>query len=296
MLASDSGSEDEKWDARLKAQNHILESEELEARAPEDFASLSPLSSNEEEVFESAQCLFCNLESPSLQDNLAHMSEVHAFSIPYADQVIDISSLLSYLYTLVSIFHECLFCHQERNTKSGVQDHMRGKGHCKLDLDDGESELWEFYDSDSEEDETSDIETQEKAVQLEDSLRLPSGKILGHRSQPRSSQRHFSKRRRSASPSQGLLTELGDEGEIQAENIESRDQSVVLRKGAEMSLAGVPELQQRALMVMEKKMESSQARAKNEYQSGVERGANRQKRFRVKHMGKKRGGLEKRLG
>ncbi len=80
------------------------------------------------------------------------------------------------------------------------------------------------------------------------------------------------------------------------ENIQPRDQSVVLRKGAEMSLAGVPELQQRALMVMEKKMEGLQARARNEYQSGVERGANRQKRFRVKHMGKKRGGLEKRLG
>jgi pre-60S factor REI1 len=49
-------------------------------------------------------------------------------------------------------------------------------------------------------------------------------------------------------------------------------------------------------MVMEKQMEGLQARARNEYQGGLERGANRQKRFRVKHMGKKRGGLEKRLG
>jgi pre-60S factor REI1 len=49
-------------------------------------------------------------------------------------------------------------------------------------------------------------------------------------------------------------------------------------------------------MVMERQREGLQAKARNEYQGGLERGANRQKRFRVKHMGKKRGGLEKRLG
>jgi pre-60S factor REI1 len=69
-----------------------------------------------------------------------------------------------------------------------------------------------------------------------------------------------------------------------------------MRKGAEMSLAGVSALQQRALMVVEKKMEGLQARVRNEYQAGVERGGNKQKTFRVKHMGKKRGGLEKRNG
>jgi pre-60S factor REI1 len=296
VLASESGSEDERWEAHAKAKNHVMRSDELESLAPEDFASLSPLSSNEEEYFDPAQCLFCNLDSPSMQDNLKHMSEVHTFIIPSADHLTDVSSLLHYLHILVYVFHECLFCHKERNTKAGAQDHMRGKGHCKLDLDDEESELWEFYDFGSEGREKGDVEIRDGVVKIEDSLRLPSGKVLGHRTQPRSSQRHPSTRRRSKSPQQHLLTESGDEAEISTDTTESKDQRVVLRKGAEMSLAGISGLQQRALMVMERQREGLQARVRNEYQGSLERGANRQKRFRVKHMGKKRGGLEKRLG
>jgi pre-60S factor REI1 len=298
VRASESGSEDERWDAHPKAQTHVLRSDELETRAPEEFASLSLVSSDGEEVFDPAQCLFCDLESPSLDENLRHMSDAHSFPIPSADRLTDASSFLQYLHTLISVFHECLFCHQERSMTSAVQNHMRGKGHCKLDLEDEESELWEFYDfqSDSEECEGEDTQVGERIVKLEDSLRLPSGKILGLRSQRRSSQRHFSKRRRSASPQQHLLTEAADETEPPVETMASKDQRLVMRKGAEMSLAGVSELQQRALMAVEKKMEGLQARVRNEYQAGVERGGNKQKTFRVKHMGKKRGGLEKRNG
>jgi len=232
-----------------------------------------------------------------MQDNLAHMSKTHTFSIPSADCLTDLPTFLDYLHTLISVFHECIFCHQEKDTISSVQDHMREGGHCKLDLEDSEDELWEFYDMESEGSEEDEVVPIEGAVKIDESLRLPSGKILGHRSQARSS-RHLSKRQRSNSPQQGLLADAGADFEAEApsERRDLHDMRVAVRKGTEMSLAGVPELQQRALMVMEKKMEALQARAKNEYQSGVERGANHQKRFRVKHMGKKRGGLEKRLG
>jgi pre-60S factor REI1 len=298
VRASESGSEDEKWDAHPKAQTHVLRSDELETQAPDELASLSPVSSDDEEAFDPGECLFCDLESPSTDENLRHMSDTHSFSIPSKDRLIDTSCFLQYLHILVSMFHECLFCHKERNSKAGVQDHMRGKGHCKLDLEHEESELWEFYDSNSEGEEVEEAadEAREKIVQLEDSLRLPSGKILGHRSQPRSSQRHFLKRPHPTSPQQLLLTEGGDEAEVPVAPTATKDQRLVLRKGAEMSLAGVSELQQRALMVVEKKMEGLRARAKNEYQAGVERGGNKQKTFRVKHIGKKRGGLEKRNG
>ncbi|KAN0112443.1 C2H2 type zinc-finger (2 copies) domain containing protein [Hyaloscypha variabilis] len=297
VQGTDSGSEDEKWQTHPKPQNHVLRSDQLESQAPEAFASVSPLSSDDEEDFDPAQCLFCDLESTSMQINLTHMSESHSFSIQSVDRLTDVSTFLSYLHILISDFYECLFCHQEGDTEAEVQEHMRAEGHCRLDFDDAENELWEFYDLESEGSGSDEVETRERPVLVDDSLRLPSGKILGHRSQPRSS-RHLSRRQRSTSPQQGLLTEAGEGGEAEppSETPGSQDLRVALRKGTEMSLAGVPELQQRALMVAEKKMEALQARAKNEYQSGVERGANRQKRFRVKHMGKKRGGLEKRLG
>jgi pre-60S factor REI1 len=299
----DSGSEDERWPRHPKAQSHVLRSNELEDEAPEDLVSLSPLSSDDEDDSYEAHCLFCDVESTSMQANLTHMSEAHSFLIPSADRLMDTSSLLQYLHTLVSIFHECLFCHQERSSKSAVQDHMRDKRHCKLDLEDEENELWEFYDlssdkGETEEEEEEEDESVERIVKVDDSLRLPSGKILGPRTQARSSQRHISKRRRSPPPGQGLLTSTSEEAgpSVEPENLAARTQMVALRKGTEMSLLGVPELQQRALMVLEKKMEGLQARARNEFQGGVERGGNKQKTYRVKHIGKKRGGLEKRNG
>ncbi|PMD22559.1 hypothetical protein NA56DRAFT_90700 [Hyaloscypha hepaticicola] len=298
----DSGSEDERWGRHPKAQSYVLKSNELEDEAPEDLVSLSPVSSDDEDGSFEARCLFCDLESTSMQANLTHMSEAHSFLIPSADRLMDASSLLQYLHTLVSIFHECLFCHQERSTKSAVQGHMRDKGHCKLDLEDEENELWEFYDLSSDESEAEDGEEDEEGteriVKIEDSLRLPSGKILGPRTQARSLLRHISKRRRPPPSEQGLLTSTSDEAgpSVEPENVAARTQMVALRKGTEMSLLGVPELQQRALMVLEKKMEGLQVRARNEFQGGVERGGNKQKTFRVKSMGKKAGGLEKRNG
>lgn len=63
---------------------------------------------------------------------------------------------------------------------------MRGKRHCKLDLEDEESKFWEFYDSDLEGCKKEDEEVGEvSGVKVDDSLRLLSGKTLGSRSQAR---------------------------------------------------------------------------------------------------------------
>jgi pre-60S factor REI1 len=160
-------------------------SEELESQAPEEFAALSPLSDNED-GFEAATCLFRNTGSSEMQDNLTHMAQAYSCTIPFADRLINTESFLHYLHTLVSVFYKCLFCYQERRSKSGLQDHMRGKRHCKLDLEDEESEFWEFYDSDLEGCEEEDDEVGEgRNVKVDDSLRLLSGKTLGSRSQAR---------------------------------------------------------------------------------------------------------------
>lgn len=61
-------------------------------------------------------------------------------------------------------------------------------------------------------------------------------------------------------------------------------------------MLGVPEKQQRTLAIVAKKLEESAGRTMNEFRHGLDRRGNCQKTFRVKSIGKKAGGLEKRLG
>lgn len=305
------------WKAHLKSRNHIQAAAEYESKASavsDDGPSLetiSPMleclsvdepeeevSADEEEEFNSRQCLFCSTESTSLESNLKHMSHAHSFFIPDQEYLIDIESLLSYLTTIISVFHECLFCETSRNTTYAIQDHMRGKGHCKLDFENDEHQLREFYDF-SGETEGEELEGV-TLVPDEDELRLPSGKTLGHRSRARFFRQNHVERSTSASASQPRLTE-GDPGaETEAAEpepaVESKDRRVAMRAGTSTSLIGVPESQQRALIAVEKKMEKIEARARNEYQARVERGGNKQKHYRVRGAGKKQGGLEKVLG
>jgi pre-60S factor REI1 len=290
------------WQAHLKSRNHIQKSAGSNSTA--SFVSDESPSLNtsveedqppdDEQKFNPRQCLFCNSESPSLDSNLTHMSHTHSFFIPDAEFLIDVESLLSYLFVIISVFHECLFCGSSKSTKFGVQDHMRGKGHCKVDFEDDEHQLKEFYDF--SEDTDGDGEELEEGVTVvpdEDELRLPSGKILGHRSRARYFRQKSS--RRSSSPSlsqQQLLTE----GESEMVPTESKDRRVAMRAGTSTSMIGVPELQQRALIAVEKKILRMETTARNEYQSILERGGNKQKSYRAIGIGKKQGGLEKRLG
>jgi pre-60S factor REI1 len=222
------------------------------------------------------------------------MSHAHSFFIPDAEYLIDVESLLGYLFVIISAFHECLFCGTSKSTKFGVQDHMRGKGHCKVDFEDDEHQLKEFYDFSGDVDgDAKELEEEVTVVPDEGELRLPSGKILGHRPHARYFRQNPSRRPSSPSSSrQQLLTE----GESETAPTESKDRRVAMRAGTSTSMIGVPELQQRALAAVEKKILRMETTAKNEYQSILERGGNKQKSYRVVGMGKKQGGLEKRLG
>jgi pre-60S factor REI1 len=215
---------------------------------------------------------------------------------------------------------ECIACGQYYTSRRTWHTHLKSRNHIQktieLDLEsDGESASLSSlslhsYDEDSslEEEEIdpdstfpdSAIESQATPVLLPgDELRLPSGKILGHRSRARQPRRNPNHTERSPPPRQQLLTESGGEAEsspLPMVTMESKDRRLATRSGTEMSMIGVPELQQRALMAVEKKMEGMATRARNEYQARLERDGNSQKRFRVKSIGKKAGGLEKRTG
>lgn len=301
------------WQAHLKSSNHDQKTAQTGSKASilSDESPLSTLSLNtheedqsasKEESFSPSQCLFCNVESASMNFNLTHMSYAHSFFIPDAENLIDMESLLSYLFAVVAVFHECLFCGSSKTTKFGVQDHMRGKGHCKVDFENDEHDLKQFYDfSGDVDDEGDQPKTEVASVSSEDELRLPSGKVLGHRSRARPFRQDLSNRP-SSSPSsrQQLLNEA--EAETEAGNgsetvsMGSTDRRLAMRAGTSTSLIGVPELQRRALIAIEKKMEKMETREKNEYRHVLEKGGNKQKRYKVAGIGKKQGGLEKRLG
>ena len=238
-----------------------------------------------------------------MDSNLTHMSHAHSFFIPDAEYLIDMESLLSYLFAVVSVFHECLSCGSSKSTKFGVQDHMRRKGHCKVDFEDDEHDLKQFYDFSEDVDDEGDQPKTEVSLfpNEDDELRLPSGKVLGHRSRARLFRQHLSDHPSSSSSSrQQLLTEAEAETEAANESetaaLESTDRRLAMRAGTSTSLIGVPEPQRRALIAIEKKMEKMETRAKNEYQHWLEKGGNKQKRYKVASLGKKQGGLEKRLG
>lgn len=111
------------------------------------------------------QCLFCNYISPSLELNLDHMSRQHGFFVPEREYLVDLSGLINYLSETVLVLHTCLYCHKSVHTSSGVQTHMRDRGHCMIaySTEEEQLEIGDFYDfratySDDETDSDDDVE------------------------------------------------------------------------------------------------------------------------------------------
>ncbi|KAK7739714.1 hypothetical protein SLS53_005684 [Cytospora paraplurivora] len=175
------------------------------------------------------QCLFCNLVSADFGSNVSHMHKKHGLFIPIDIEdgslilAVDLETLVRYLHLVVFEYNECLCCHTQKQTTEAVQQHMMGKGHCRIDLVGEESEFRDFYeevddgsavsDDDmdqgeafarSDNDETgttpkSQARTREPSfMNKSKTLRLSSGKVLAHRSTP--SPRHH----RPLTASQGL--------------------------------------------------------------------------------------------
>ncbi|TRX88391.1 hypothetical protein FHL15_010704 [Xylaria flabelliformis] len=161
------------------------------------------------EPFRPGQCLFCPNSSPSFDDSVVHMQKSHGLFVPHQQYlVVDLESLFRYLHLVVFGYRECVHCGTERATVQAVQQHMASKGHCRFDILEQDSEFAEFYDFsqpeiDAESEVENDVEghgderNQEEAAIApdqktlladEDSIRLPSGKIISRQSGPSSTQ------------------------------------------------------------------------------------------------------------
>ena len=109
------------------------------------------------------RCLFCNYDSPSLKLSVMHMTKFHGLFIPEQPYLVDLEGLVGYLYQKINMLHECLYCHKIKASTSGIQTHMRDKGHCMIAFESEEEmiEVGQFYDfrssySDAEDDDDDD--------------------------------------------------------------------------------------------------------------------------------------------
>ncbi|KAF2223793.1 C2H2 type zinc-finger-domain-containing protein [Elsinoe ampelina] len=106
------------------------------------------------------QCLFCNVPSDDVENNLIHMSKQHGMFIPERDYLVDLEGLLSHLHEIIFDLHECLYCRQIKTTAVGAQTHMRDRGHCMIaySTEAEQLDIGDYYDfrstySDDEEEE-----------------------------------------------------------------------------------------------------------------------------------------------
>lgn len=87
--------------------------------------------------FDPRQCLFCNHTNAHLEENLDHMNKKHGFFIlDETHLAVDLHTLLGYFHLVVFSYSECLYCGSQRRNPEAAQQHMIGKGHCKIDLSD----------------------------------------------------------------------------------------------------------------------------------------------------------------
>lgn len=237
-----------------------LDTEILDQESQSDTESeTSPDTPSGEDVpeFCPEQCLFCQHVSTDLDSNLAHMHQAHSLVIPFkASLAVDLHTLIWYLHMVIFSYRECICCGKRFRTVEAVQQHMTSTGHCRFDITE---EMSEFYHMDLLASQTS-----ETPIPPDDhTLRLPSGKLLGHRSH---SETTLKRRLREKSPADQAALPASEHGESErpsagSQALAKRDrqeqaltaQLAQLRTGDQMSLMHLSESQRRSQLAVRKK-------------------------------------------
>ncbi|KAL4873064.1 hypothetical protein BDV12DRAFT_161266 [Aspergillus spectabilis] len=117
--------------------------------------------------YSSSNCLFCNTESASVEENTEHMFKSHGMFIPERSYLSDLEGLVHYLYRKINENSECIYCHSIRNSPEGIRTHMKDKGHCMIafETEAEQVEIGQFYDFRST---YSDDENDDESVEMVD--------------------------------------------------------------------------------------------------------------------------------
>ncbi|KAI1269269.1 C2H2 type zinc-finger-domain-containing protein [Xylariaceae sp. FL1019] len=265
--------------------------------------------------FAAGQCLFCPALSPSFSDSVVHMQNSHNLFVPHQRHlIVSLESLFGYLHLVIFEYRECIHCGTAKATVQAVQQHMTGKGHCKIDILQGDSEYADFYDfsmpdsdvpSHSDDDEDGKEEVLEDAARSlgckpqlvdEDTIRLPSGRIISrHSSAPSApSSTHLRRRQRTtvsqlkstlAKPNeQGSSEEDVDSGVLDTRLIskrEKREQATMayqlanLRANDRTSLMHMSAAEQHAFLAMQHRHEDKIQKRESRRRGKIDRKGNK---------------------
>ena len=158
---------------------------ESAAAAADDDDKSSVATSNRPASDPLLDCLFCNYKSPNFQLNITHMGRFHGMFIPEKEFLAQPEELIKYLHEKIHVRNECLKCHKMLHTASGIQTHMRDRGHCMIAFDSDIElvEIGEFYDFRSSYPDAADFNDMEaEAEDSDDSSSTTGGGVkLGAR-------------------------------------------------------------------------------------------------------------------
>lgn len=229
------------------------------------------------------------------------MQKAHGMFIPDQDDLEDAEGLLVYLFSVISKFHECLYCGKVKDTANSIRDHMIDKGHCMIAFDE---ELEQFYDFAGEEtdEESKNDEPRHGAQQGRDSadleqerisppshdfhpdsdheLHLPSGRVLGHRSLSRYYRQNLHSYPTPAERAQRRAITSGTSEEESPSQAPPGRQLAVAARG-EMGMIGIDDFGRRALRATEQKAMKQETRVRNHFEAKVNKEANHQQHYRV---------------
>lgn len=253
----------------------------------EQDSELSDESDVSVDAFDPTQCLFCNCHSEDLDKNLDHMRKRHGMIIPYPESlIVDLEILVKYLHLVIYEYTECLYCGSIRNTPQAAQQHMTGKGHCKIDVEKENSEFKDFYDfesnTNSDDDRFGDSGRACFVDAEDETRRLPSGKTISHR-KTKKIRDHRGLKSGAEIDSFSLLEEgkrpdsLSDATALIVNNEKTKNlvvsekrnaifdkQLATMKQGDRLALAHLPLPQQRTLVAKAKKQQEMWNRLEND--------------------------------
>ncbi|KAJ1980271.1 pre-60S factor rei1 [Dimargaris xerosporica] len=207
------------------------------------------------------ECLFCDTQSATFEDNMAHMAKAHSLFIPDIEYVSDLRGLITYLGEKITVANVCLYCNGRGRTMrnlDAVRSHMLDKGHCMIayDNEDDILELSDYYDFstsypgdklDSEPRATTAMDTGEPETRLTRTearaggivfdadaaeLVLPSGQRLGHRDLKRYYKQRFrAEDTRESVVINRLLTQYAEDGAFaSAAHKQANDRALIMNQ------------------------------------------------------------------
>ncbi|KAK0612085.1 C2H2 type zinc-finger-domain-containing protein [Immersiella caudata] len=257
-----------------------------------DSTDDSDVASGDAPEFAAEQCLFCNQRSASFDDSVDHMQKSHGLVIRgIGNLIVDPEALVRYFHLVIYQYRECLYCRSQRRTPEAAQQHMVGRGHCKIDIQTEDSEYRDFFDFSTATNPALSSNSDGSAVHL------PSGKIVAGRAAGQVYQKRYhqaaspsAKSHITAAPREHSGNSESTPQDTEFSQVISRserretsltDQLATLSISDRMSLAHLPSSEQRSALATRKKQVDKAGRAELRYRSRLEIIGNRtlQKHF-----------------